>query len=100
MEITITGRHVEATDAIRRYCESKLAKLPRYYDRVQMIQAILDHIGNEYVVEVIVEAEHAKPFVCKTRNEDLYAGVDDVVDKLERQLTDHKEKLRNRKHNG
>ena len=44
------------------------------------------------------DVERHKPFVAKQQGEDLYACIDDVTDKLERQLTDHKERLRNRKH--
>jgi ribosome-associated translation inhibitor RaiA len=51
-------------------------------------------------VEMIVNAEHRNMFIAHHAGTDAYAGVDGCVDKLERQLTDHKEKFRNRKHLG
>ena len=99
MQITITGRHIEVTDAMREYASEKVAKLPRYFDRIQSIAVIADkHDSHAYEVEIIVTVEHADPFIGTQAHNDLYACIDDAVDKLERQLTDHKEKLRNRKH--
>ena len=101
MQITVSGKHIEITAAIKQYATEKVAKLPRYYDRIQEIDVVADKIDNAwtYEVEVIVKVERSDPFVAKTSGSDLYACVDETVDKLERQLTDHKGKLRNRKHN-
>lgn len=99
METIVTGKHVEITDAIRTYAVDKVAKLPRYYDRVTTIEVIADKPDNHtFEVELIVHADHHQNFVARQRSGDLYACIDDVTDKLERQLTDYKEKLRNRKH--
>ena len=100
MDINVTGRHLEITPAIRDYAQQKAGKLPRYYDRIQGIEVVTDRGDhhNKYEVEIIVQVDRTDPFVVKTTGEDLYACIDDSVDKLERQLTDHKEKLRNRKH--
>jgi len=100
MEMTITGRHLDVTDAIREYAQGKVAKLPRYYDRVTAIELIADRTDHNqhFEVELIVKVERADPFVGKVVGQDLYACIDEAVDKLERQLTDHKEKRRNRKH--
>ena len=98
MEITVSGRHLEITPAIRQYASEKVSKLPRYFDRVQQITIVAGKQDNHtFEVEIIVEAEHHSPFVAKTTGPDLYAGVDAAVDKLERQLTDHKERTRSRK---
>ena len=99
MEITATGRHIEITPAIKDYATNKTNKLPRYFDRIQAIEVISDrHDNHGYQVEVIVKAEHTDPFIARSAGDDLYRCVDVVVDKLERQLTDHKQRLRNRKH--
>ena len=100
MEIIVTGRHIEVTPAIREYASRKVAKLPRYFDRIHLIEVVIDkHDHHGFKVEVIVKSEHVDPFVAHTSGDDLYACIDQVTDKLERQLTDHKERLRNRKHN-
>jgi len=98
MDFTISGRHLEVTEAIHDYAEKKTAKLPRYYDRVQEISVVIDKRDREFEVELIVDVERADSFLAKGSGDDLYACIDDVVDKAERQLTDHKEKIRNRKH--
>ena len=99
MEFTVTGPHFDITDANREYAQQKPEKLPRYYDRIQGIEVIADRTEHgRYEIEIIVHVDHADPFVAHSDSHDLYACIDETVDKLERQLTDHKEKLRNRKH--
>lgn len=99
METTVTGRHIEITDPIRAYAVEKVSKLPRYYDRVTAIEVIAGKPDSHtFEVELIVHADHHDNFVARHRDGDLYACIDDVTDKLERQLTDFKEKIRNRKH--
>jgi putative sigma-54 modulation protein len=99
MEIIVSGRHIDITDAIRAYATEKVSKLPRYFDRVQAIEVVADKASaHGHAVEIIVRAEHVDPFIATVSSADLYACIDEAVDKLERQLTDHKEKLRNRKH--
>ena len=101
MEIVVTGKHLDVTDAIREYAQEKLSKLPRYFDRVQWIEVIATKAERQwYEVQVIAHVEHHDPFVAHDREQDLYACIDVVCDKMERQLTDYKEKLRNRKHPG
>ena len=98
MQISVTGRRVEVTDAIRTYGEQKASKLLKYYDRIQSIEIVLDYEATQHKVEVIVEAEHRNTFVARESSEDMYAALDLVIDKLERQITKHKERYRNRKH--
>ncbi|MCE9589349.1 MAG: ribosome-associated translation inhibitor RaiA [Planctomycetes bacterium] len=98
MEITVTGRSIEITAAIKQYATEKVGKLPRYFDRVQLIHVIAGrHDHQNFEVEIIVEAERVDRFVGKSNGPDLYGCIDTVVDKLERQLTDHKERTRHRK---
>jgi putative sigma-54 modulation protein len=98
MEITVSGRHVEVTPAIKTYASDKVSKLPRYFDRVHAINVVVDrNDSHSFNVEIIVTAEHHDKFVGKVSGEDMYACIDGAVDKLERQLTDFKEKSRTKK---
>lgn len=103
MIVRVMSRHMDVTAAIKTYAEQKANKLTKYYDRINEIEVILD-AGKEKTnrdktqVEVIVHAEHASDFIARHDDGDAYACIDACVDKLERQLTDHKERLRNRKH--
>lgn len=98
MEITISGRHMEITEAIHNFATEKVSKLTRYYDRIPSIEVVIEKGGQAHEVEVIVHVERSDPHVVTISGQDVYACIDQAVDKLERKLTDHKEKLRNRKH--
>lgn len=101
MEIIVSGRHLDITDAIRQYATDKVGRLPKFFDRVQVIEVIADKgeaHDNSQQVEIIVRAEHVDPFIARAAGNDLYACIDDAVEKLERQLREHKDKVRNRKH--
>ena len=92
-------RSGDITTPFREYAEDKVNKLPRYYDRITEIAVLADKSDNiNYEIEVIVHVERHGPFIAKAIGEDLYACVDETTDKLERQLSEHKQKLRNRKH--
>ena len=91
MEITVTGKHLDITPAIKKHATDKMSKLPRYFDRVTLIEVLAYRAdSHSFEVEVIVHAEHHDNFVAKNKGPDLYACIDLVVDKLERQLTDFK----------
>lgn len=98
MIVTISGRHMEVTEALKQYAEQKANKLSKYYDLIQEIEVIMDAHKDSTRVEIIVNAEHNGMFIAHHDQGDAYACIDGCVDKLERQLTDHKERHRNRKH--
>ena len=103
MVVTVASRHMEVTPALKAFAEQKANKLLKYYDRIQEIEVVLD-TGKEQGrkdhtrVEMIVNAEHKNMFIAHHSDGDAYACIDMCIDKLERQLTDHKDKIRNRKH--
>ena len=100
MDLTISGRHLDITPAIRQYAEDKASKLPKYYDLIQKVDVILD--GQEAKAkraEFVVIAEHKNRFVAHHEGEDLYGCIDQALHKVQQQITAHKERFRNRKHN-
>ena len=102
MIVTVASRHMEVTSALKTFAETKAGKLLKYYDRIQEIEVIID-VGKEQgkdrtMVEMIVNAEHKDTFIAHHDEGDAYACIDGCVDKLERQLSEHKKKFRNRKH--
>src|SRR6266513_3252947 len=96
--VTVSSLHMDVTEPLKAYAEQKANKLMKYYDRIQEIEVIFDNGKDVTRVEMIVNAEHKNLFVAHHDDPDAYAGVDGCVDKLERQLSDHKKKVRNRKH--
>jgi putative sigma-54 modulation protein len=93
----ITCRHMEVTDAIRSYVEKKISKLHKYYNRISETEVTISSEGLVHKVEIILKADNAQNFVVRHSEEDMYACIDAGIDKLERQLTRHKEKSRTRK---
>src|SRR5437762_3218266 len=89
---------MEVSAALKAYAEQKAGKLLKYYDRIQEIEVVLEPVKDRMGVEMIVNAERVRQFVAKHEDKDAYAGVDMCVDKLERQLHEHKDQHRNRKH--
>jgi putative sigma-54 modulation protein len=89
---------MDVTEALKTFAEQKANKLTKYYDRIQEIEVIFDAGKDKTSVEMIVNAEHRNMFLAHHNEGDAYACIDACVDKLERQLSDHKKKVRNRKH--
>ena len=100
MVVTVSSRHMEVSPALKAFAEQKAMKLTKYYDRIQEIEVIFDNARQAMRVEIIVTAEHHDMFIAHDDQADAYAGIDGCIDRLERQLTDHKKKFRNRKHSG
>jgi putative sigma-54 modulation protein len=98
MRINVTGRRMELGDSLREYSIEKAGKLPRFYDRVHSVDVVFDLNGVKHRCEVIAHADHATTFVAREEHAEAIACLDAAVKDLERQLTRHKEKFRNRKH--
>ena len=98
MHVVVSSRHMEVTAPLKTYAEQKAAKLVKYYDRIQEIEVVFDSGKDTMQVEMIVNAEHRNMFIARHSDGDAYACIDGCMDKLERQFTDHKKKVRNRKH--
>jgi putative sigma-54 modulation protein len=98
---TITGKHIDITEALRRHAEEKTSKLPRYYNGINQVEVIIDgEAGGNAGVEIIARGEHSKVFVVTEKGEDAYRCIDVAVHKLERQLRRKKGRERNNKHMG
>ena len=95
MNITIKARHMEATEPMKQYAESKAAKLPRIFDDIQSIDVTLDIEADQAMVEFVVQARRKHTFVASDRNQDMYACVDGCLNKISQQLRRHKDKVRN-----
>ncbi|MGA1861582.1 ribosome-associated translation inhibitor RaiA [Deferribacter thermophilus] len=96
MNIQITARNLELTDAIRSYVEKKVSKIKRYFDQIIDVHVLLEIQKNVHIAEILVDA---KGVFLKglEKSEDLYASIDLAVDKIEKQLVKYKEKLKNKK---
>jgi len=98
VKIVVKARHMDATDAIRDYVESKVPKLVRYFDNIQTIEVILEVEADLPKVEIVVSASPRATFVASHRDADMYGCVDQCMDKIAQQLRKHKGRLRDHQH--
>ena len=91
MNLTITGHHLEVTPAIRDYITSKLDRAIRHYDHVTSANVVISVEKLVQRAEVTVHVRGRDIFV-ESQNDDLYAAIDSLIDKLDRQLQKHKAK--------
>lgn len=95
MKIEITGRHMQISEPVRSYANEKAGKLERYFDRIQRLQIILDSEAEDrHKVEMVISVGNGATLVSHSNDSSLFAAIDLVLDKAERQLTRHKEKLK------
>ena len=92
MQIDVTGHHVELTDPLRNYVNEKFERLERHFDQVTDVHVILSVEKLRHTAEATIHISGGKLFADST-NEDMYAAIDSLTDKLDRQIKKHKEKL-------
>ena len=92
MQLDVTGHHVDLTESLREYVTSKLEKIERHFDQVTDVHCILTVEKLRQKAEATVSVNGAKIYADAT-NEDMYAAIDALGDKLERQVRKYKEKL-------
>jgi len=93
MQLNVSGHHVEVTDPLREYVESKFERLQRHFDQITNTEVTL-------IVEKLVQKAEATVHIsgadlfAAAESEDMYAAIDALADKLDRQLIKRKEKSR------
>jgi putative sigma-54 modulation protein len=92
MNLNITGHHVEVTPAIREYVESKLDRVIRHFDNVTSVNVILSVEKLVQKAEVTLHVR-GKDLFAESTDEDMYAAIDTMTDKLDRQVLKYKQKM-------
>ena len=93
MQLNITGLHVEITEALREFVTTKFAKLEQYFDRINQVYVVLSVEKVKQIAEATVHVNGGE-LHASSEQEDMYAAIDILVDKLARQLNKHKDKLK------
>lgn len=96
MQISLTGHHVDITDSLRGYVDSKFDRLERHFDHVTNVHVILSIEKLRQKAEATMHVNGADLF-ADCVEEDMYAAIDGLIDKLDRQVKKHKEKQKNHK---
>jgi putative sigma-54 modulation protein len=97
MNLHITGHHVQVTPAIREYVSGKMERVTKHFDHVIDVNVIMSVEKLRQKVEATVRLR-GKDIFCESTEEDMYAAIDILVDKLDRAIIKHKEKGLSHRH--
>jgi len=97
MQINITGHHVDVTPALRAYVTEKMQKLVRHFDQVNSVNVILNIEKLQQQAEATVNAGGRTLFATDSAM-DMYASIDGLVDKLDRQVRRYKDRITSHHH--
>lgn len=93
MQISFTGHNVDVTPALREFTVDKFNKLERHFDKITSIHVVFDIEKLSQIAEASVQVVKGE-LHARAESEDMYAAIDALIDKLDRQLIKHKEKIR------
>ncbi|MDA7772205.1 ribosome-associated translation inhibitor RaiA [Pseudomonadales bacterium] len=99
MQINVSGHHVEVTDSLRNYVNTKLDRLERHFDKIIHMNVILSVEKQRQKAESTIRISGGEVY-ADAESEDLYAAIDMLADKLDRQLLKQKEKQYDKKYRG
>jgi putative sigma-54 modulation protein len=95
MNLHMTGHHLEITPSIRDYVNTKMVRINRHFDHVIDVNMILSVEKLRQKIEANVHLS-GKDIFAECENDDMYAAIDLLVDKLDRQIVKHKEKMKDK----
>jgi len=98
MQLDITGHHIDVTPLLNNYIKEKVTRLKRHFDQVLNIHVILEVQKQSHKAEASLHISGNHIFAV-AKGEDMYAAIDLLADKLDRQIIKHKEKIRNHHRN-
>ena len=96
MQLSVTFRHMEASDALKDYAHEKISRLEKYLDSVLEANVVMSVEKFRHTADVTILSDGFK-INGQEQTEDMYSAIDMVVDKLERQVKRHRQKLKGRK---
>jgi putative sigma-54 modulation protein len=92
MQLNVSGHHVEVTQSLREYVETKIEKIERHFDIVSDVHCILTVEKLQHKAEATINVNGGTIY-ADAIEEDMYAAIDGLIDKLDRRVRKHKEKL-------
>ncbi len=96
MQISVTGHHIDVTQPLKSYVDTKFERLERHFDNVTNVHVILSVEKLRQKAEATLHVNGASVFADSV-HEDMYAAIDGLIDKLDRQVLKHKEKKTSRR---
>ncbi len=92
MQLNISGHHVDVTDALRDYVEAKFERLQRHFDHINNVHVVLSIEKLVQKAEATMHLNGTEIF-ANAESTDMYAAIDALADKLDRQIKKYKEKI-------
>jgi putative sigma-54 modulation protein len=92
MQLNVSGHHVEVTESLRGYVQTRIEKIERHFDLVSDVHCILTVEKLQHKAEATINVNGGTIY-ADAIEEDMYAAIDGLVDKLDRRVRKHKEKL-------
>jgi len=97
MNLIIHGHHLEVTPALRTYVEDKLTRIRRHFDNVIDVDVVLSVVKLRQKAEITLRVR-GSALHAECSDDDLYAAIDSMMDKLDRQVLRHKDRVKNHDH--
>jgi len=98
MQLSVTFRHMEPSDALKEYAYDKISRIEKYFDSVMDAQVVLSVEKFRHTADVSITSDRLK-IKGQGQTEDMYSAIDMVIDKMERQAKRYREKIKRRKPN-
>jgi putative sigma-54 modulation protein len=92
MTINLTGRHIEITDSIKEHAEKKTTKFKHYFDHILEMDLVIEKESTIYRTSATFDADK-KRYHIEAKDYDPYDSIDKLMDKVERSIRRHKEKI-------
>lgn len=92
MQINLTGHHIDITDSLRDYVETKMTKLERHFEQINNVHVVLNVEKLQQKAEAKLHLKGGEVFAL-SEHADMYAAIDRLIDKLDRQVIKYKEKI-------
>lgn len=94
MQVTVTGRHMEITDAIRSHVHERVERALVDFPEVLKVHVILQVEKYRHIAEVVIQASHHQHVEAREDSPDMYVSIDRVLEKAARQLRRHRDKVK------
>ena len=99
MQVSLSGHHVDITDSLRNYVNDKIDRLDRHFDKAMDIHIVLTVEKLRHKAEATLHVSGSNLHADDVQ-EDMYAAIDGLIDKLDRQGKKHKEKIKDHRLKG
>lgn len=94
MQLKLSGQNIEITEALKEYTKEKLERVQKHFDHVTNTNVVLHVEKERHLIEATMHTKGAA-IHANAEGSDMYAAIDSLTDKLDRQVIRHKEKMRN-----